>query len=166
MNSESKFPYGANHHGGQARAQQQQQHTFSRNNPQTESSMGAESKNANEPNNMGQIQKVKLRVSKLNNNIKFSTPEEQVSKDMSPSKEKDTDLVDGIDQTEYPQRNANLMQDNPYPKRGGGAKFNIHSPSSIKVIDLRQPKIRKLLMDSLQEIVKDRQSKLHQRESK
>ena len=53
--------------------------------------MGAESKNANEPNNMGQIQKVKLRVSKLNNNIKFSTPEEQVSKDMSPSKEKDTD---------------------------------------------------------------------------
>ena len=64
--------------------------------------MGAESKKTNEPNNMGQIQKVKLRVSKLNNNIKFSTPEEQVSKDMSPSKEKDIDLVDGMDQTEYP----------------------------------------------------------------
>jgi hypothetical protein len=40
------------------------------------------------------------------------------------------------------------------------------SPSSIKVIDLKQPNVRRLLMDSLQEIVKERKNIMHQKESK
>ena len=43
-------------------------------------------------------------------------------------------------------------------------RFN--SPSSIKVIDLKQPKVRKLLMESLQDIVKERKQKMHQKEAK
>ena len=42
----------------------------------------------------------------------------------------------------------------------------MHSPSQIKVIDLKQPNVRRLLMESLEEIVKDRKTRLHQRESK
>lgn len=40
------------------------------------------------------------------------------------------------------------------------------SPSQIKVIDLKQPKVRKLLMESLQDIVKERKYKMHQKEAK
>lgn len=42
----------------------------------------------------------------------------------------------------------------------------LDSPSSVKIIDLRQPKVRELLMTSLQEIVDNRKNKLHQRGSK
>lgn len=45
--------------------------------------------------------------------------------------------------------------------QGGGLhKLNFNSPSSIKIIDLKQPNVRKLLMDSLQELVKERKDKL------
>ena len=42
--------------------------------------------------------------------------------------------------------------------------LNFNSPSSVKIIDLKQPNVRKLLMDSLQELVKERKDKMGQRE--
>ena len=45
-----------------------------------------------------------------------------------------------------------------------GSNLNFNSPSSIKIIDLKKPNVRKLLMDSLQELAKERKTKLGHRE--
>jgi hypothetical protein len=60
------------------------------------------------------IQKVRLRISKLNQSKKFSTPVEAISPSSNSSSKED-----------IPQRN-NFQQ-----------MMNLNSPSSIKVIDLK-----------------------------
>ena len=134
---------------------------FSRN--QVEQPGESSSKQASNPGVPSRdIQIVKLRVSKLQTQKKFTTPVEQVSdhdqqsgsqplsKELSPFKIGE---------------NSNSNFQEPSPHRGHQV-LSLQSPSSIKIIDLRQPKVRRLLMDSLQEIVDGRKTRYHQRESK
>ena len=89
--------------------------------------------NEESKNDTNKIQKVRLRISKLNQSKKFSTPVE----DFSCSSVSDEQIEEEV----IPQRNNNIQN--------FGQILNFNSPSSIKVIDLKQPKVRKLLMESL-----------------
>ena len=53
----------------------------------------------------------------------------------------------------FPDRNNQAQISQNLKKKDNGGVLNFNTPTSVKIIDLRKPKIRQLLMQSLHDIV-------------